>query len=85
MNEEISHITNKGKTVKNELENDDSGSLQALYSVYKIRSIIFPYLIVNLFKQRYISAAKSYKHLIKLISYKNDGLSFFRKYYAQSL
>ena len=52
MNEEISHITNKGKTVKNELENDDSGPLQALYSVYKIRSIIFPYLIVNLFKQR---------------------------------
>ena len=85
MNEEISHIANKGKTVKNELENDDSGSLQALYSVYKIRSIIFPYLIVNLFKQRYISAAKSYKHLIKLISYKNDGLSFLRKYYAQSL
>ena len=28
----------------------------------------FPYLLVNLFKERYISSAKSYKNLNKLIS-----------------
>ena len=35
MNEEIYYITNKGKTAKNEWENDDSDFLWALYSVYK--------------------------------------------------
>ena len=35
MNEEICCITNKGKMVKNEWENDDSDFLSALNSVYK--------------------------------------------------
>ena len=34
MNEEICCITNKGKTVKTEWENEDSGFLWALHSVY---------------------------------------------------
>ena len=34
-----------------------------LYTVYiKIRTIPFPYLLVNLFKQRYISSVKSWKY-----------------------
>ena len=35
MNEEIHCITNKGITAKNELENDDSDFLWAIYSIYK--------------------------------------------------
>ena len=35
MNEEICCITNKGKTAKNEWENDGCDFLQALYCVYK--------------------------------------------------
>ena len=35
MHEEICCITNKGKTAKNEWENDDSDFLLDLYSVYK--------------------------------------------------
>lgn len=35
MNEEICSITNWGKMVKNEWENDGSVFLQALYSVFK--------------------------------------------------
>ena len=43
----------KGKTAMNEWENDDSDKRQALYSGYKkIKAIYFPYLLVNLFKQR---------------------------------
>ena len=34
MNEEIRYITNRGKTDKNEWENDDSDFLWALYSRY---------------------------------------------------
>ena len=46
----------KEKTVMNEWENDDSDILRALYSVYKkITTILFSYLLVYLFKQRYIS------------------------------
>ena len=53
MNEEIRCITDKGKTAKNEWENDDSDFLRALHSVYKnIRIIIFLYLLLSLFKQR---------------------------------
>ena len=48
----------KGKTAMNEWENDDSDILRASYSVYKkIRINLFQYLIVNLFKQRYISTS----------------------------
>ena len=35
MNEEINCITNKEIAAKNELENDDSDSLWAIYSIYK--------------------------------------------------
>ena len=35
MNEEIHCITDKGKTAKNEWENDDSDFLRALCSVFK--------------------------------------------------
>ena len=63
MNEDIHCITNGGKAAKNEWENDDSDFLQALYSIYKkIRKNLFPYLLINLFKERYISSVKSYKY-----------------------
>ena len=59
----------KGKTARNEWRNDDSNILRALYSVHnKIRTIVFPHLLVNMFKQRYISSVKSYKYLNKFIS-----------------
>ena len=59
----------KGETATNEWENDDSDILRALYSVYKkVRAIIFPYLLFNLFKQRYINSVKSYKSLNKFAS-----------------
>ena len=49
-------------------ENDDSYFLQALHGVYKrIWTILFPHLIVILFKQRYINSVKSYKYLNNLI------------------
>ena len=52
-----------------------------LYMVYiKIRTTIFPYLLVNLFNERCISLAKGYKYLNKSISsYKNNGLTFLKK------
>ena len=44
MNGEIRCITNKGKTAKNERENNVSNFLRALYSVYKkVRTILFTY------------------------------------------
>ena len=43
MNEEIHCITNKGITAKNELENDDSESLWATYSIYKKSEQFFFY------------------------------------------
>ena len=52
MNEEINCITKKGKTAKNEWENDDSDFLVALCSVYeKLGQFFFPALLANLFKQ----------------------------------
>ena len=51
----------KGKVAMNEWENDFSGMLQALYCEYKkIRTILFPCLLINLFKQRYTSSFKSH-------------------------
>ena len=36
-----------------------------LYTVYiKIMTLVFPYLLVNLFKERHISSVNSYKYLI---------------------
>ena len=53
----------------NEWENDGSDILQALYSVYeKIRTALFLYLLVSLFKQRYISSVKICKYLNKFMS-----------------
>ena len=58
------------KTAMNEWVNDDSDILQAFNSVYikKLGQFFFPYLLVNLFKQRHISSAKSYKLMNKFIS-----------------
>ena len=50
----------KGKMAINEWKNNDSEILWALDSVCnKIRVILFLYLVVNLFKQGYISSVKS--------------------------
>ena len=68
MNEEIHSITIIGKTAKNEWKGDDPEFLWALCSVYKrMRTILFPCLLVNLFKLRYISSVKSYKFLSKSV------------------
>ena len=50
-NEEICCITDEGTMAKNGWENNDSDFLRALYGVYKIRAILFPYLLVNFFKK----------------------------------
>ena len=50
-------------------EKDDSEILGTLYIGYKkIRTIPFPYLFVNLFKERYTKSVRSYKHWNKSIS-----------------
>ena len=42
----------------NEWGKNDSDILQPLYSVCKkIRTILFPFLLVNLYKQRHISSS----------------------------
>ena len=40
-----------------------------LYTVYtkKIRTMLFPYLLVNLFKQRYISSVKRWKKIFEQV------------------
>ena len=58
--------------------------LQVLFSIYKKIRICFPYSLINLLKERYISSVKSCKYLDKLTScqhvkYKNNGLNFFLK------
>ena len=59
----------KGKMATNEWEIVGSDILRALYRVYKkIRTILFSYSLIKLFRQRYISSVKSYKYLNKLIS-----------------
>ena len=63
MNEEICCITNEGKMVRNELENDDSDFLRALYSVFKkIRTIFFHTLLAI------HHSGASYKHFKKVAS-----------------
>ena len=53
----------------NEWESDDFDIFRTWYSVYKrIRAILFPYLLVNLFKQGYFSFVKIYKKLNKFVS-----------------
>ena len=60
----------KGKMTVNKWENDDSDILWALYSVYKKR-----YLLVNLFKQRYISFVKVINvWKSSSVKYKRNGL-----------
>ena len=71
MNEKIRCISNteKRKTAMNEWESDDFDIFRTWYSVYKrIRAILFPYLLVNLFKQGYFSFVKIYKKLNKFVS-----------------
>ena len=68
MNEGIRCINNKGKTVNGAFD-----FFRALYRAIKNRTILFPYLLINLFKQRYISSIKSYNYL----KWKNNGLNFF--------
>ena len=68
MNEGIRCINNKGKTVNGAFD-----SFRALYRAIKNRTILFPYLLIKLFKQRYISSIKSYNYLKR----KNNGLNFF--------
>ena len=46
---------------------------RALYHAIKNRTILFRYLLINLFKQKYISSIKSYNYL----KWKNNGLNFF--------
>ena len=36
--------------------------------IYKVREIIFPYLLINLFKERYSSSVKRYYYINKFIS-----------------
>ena len=55
-------ITNKGKTAKNEWE--------------KLKTILFLYLLTNLFKQRCVNCVKSYKYLNKV---KSQWSKFFLK------
>ena len=59
MNDEIRCITKKGKTTKNEWKSDGSDFRQASYSIYiKNRTILFPQLLIDLFKQRNINSVK---------------------------
>ena len=68
MNEEIRCMTNGVRTTKNEWENDYD-FFWALYIVYKrLGQFFFHTLLINLFKQRYLSSVTSYKYLNKLIS-----------------
>ena len=49
------------------------------YAVYiKSRTIRFPYLLINLIKERYISSVKSYEYLNKVISIKTMILTFLQ-------
>ena len=58
----------KGKTAANEWQNDNSDIIWALYNVYKkIKTVIFPHLLVNLFKHLLKKSYKSYKYLNKFI------------------
>ena len=63
MNQEICCITNKGKTARNEWENDDSDFLRALYSVYEKIGTIFTYSLLAIYR-----SVASYKYFEKLIS-----------------
>ena len=68
MNEKNFYITNEGKTVKNEWENN-SDFLPASHILYKILGqLFFHTLLTSFFKQRYITFVTRYKYLIKLIS-----------------
>ena len=68
MNKEINCITNKGKAARNKWENMTLTFFWR-YAVYiKIRTTLFLYLLINLFKERYTSSAKNYKYLNKFIS-----------------
>ena len=63
MNEEICRITNEGKMVRNEWENDDSDFLPALYSVYKKMRTTFFHTLLTIHR-----SVASYKYFKKLTS-----------------
>ena len=72
-------LESKKKTAKNKWEIYDSEFLQDLDSIYKkIMTVLFPYLLVNLFKQRYIKFVKSYEYLSKFIDIKTAVLPFLK-------
>ena len=80
MNKEIHFITNEGKTVKNEQENDFD-FLSILHIVYKkLEQFIFHTLLANLFKQRCISSVRSYTYLNNKGSIKTFVLCFLKIY-----
>ena len=43
--------------------------------IYKVRTILFQYLLINLFKQRYISSVERYCYWNKFM--KNNGPNVF--------
>ena len=63
MNEEIRFIANDWKTARNELENDDSNFLWALYSVYKESRTIFFHALLAMYR-----SVASYEYFTKLMS-----------------
>ena len=67
MNEQIHCFTTVGKMAQFEWENDESDLLPALCNVYKNWDNSSS-VLVNLFKERYVSSVKSYKYLNKFIS-----------------
>ena len=72
MNEKIRCMTNGVQTTKNEWENDYD-FFRALCITYKrLGQFFFHTLLINLFKQRYLSSVTSYKYLNKLISIKHS-------------
>ena len=52
-------LLTKEKRLRMNGEHDDSVFLQALCSVYENLGQFCPYLLINLFKERYISSVKS--------------------------
>ena len=70
MNEEINCVTNKAKRfrINGKMVNLTFFVLYTMYIYKEIRTILFPYLLINLFEQRHSSSVKSYKYLNKLAS-----------------
>ena len=77
MKEEINCFTNRGKTAKNEWENDDSDFFSRfMQCILKISTILFPYFLINFIKERYISSVQLY--LKKVISIQTMVSTFLK-------